>query len=148
MADTVSSAVRSRMMAGIRATDTKPEMIVRRALHGAGFRYVLHDRRLPGRPDVVLPRWRAVVFVNGCFWHGHACRYFRLPASHPEFWSAKIEANRSRDAAALAALAASGWRAATVWECALRESKAARAATIQHLVKWLRSRQAQLEIRG
>lgn len=146
MADTVSPAVRSRMMAGIRATDTKPEMIVRRALHAAGFRYVLHDRRLSGRPDVVLPRWRAVIFVNGCFWHGHACRYFRLPASRPEFWSAKIEANRSRDAVALAALAASGWRAATVWECALRESEAARAATIRHLVKWLRSSQAQLEI--
>jgi len=146
MADTVSPAVRSRMMAGIRAKNTKPEIIVRRGLHAAGFRFVLHDRRLPGRPDVVLPRWRAAVFVNGCFWHAHACRYFRLPASHPEFWSAKIEANRSRDAAALAALAASGWRTATVWECALRGSEAARIATMRHLVKWLRSRQTHLEI--
>jgi DNA mismatch endonuclease (patch repair protein) len=134
------------MMAGIRATDTKPEMIVRRALHAAGFRYVLHDRRLSGRPDVVLPRWRAVVFINGCFWHGHTCGYFRLPGTRPEFWSTKIDANRRRDAAASAALASASWRVATVWECALRESEARRAATIRRLVKWLRSRSACLEI--
>ena len=146
MADTVSPAVRSRMMAGIKATGTKPEMIVRRALHGAGFRYVLHDGRLPGRPDMVLPRYHAVVFVNGCFWHGHACRFFRLPATRPEFWSAKIEGNRVRDATSHAAIAAAGWRVATVWECALRGNEAANGAATARLVKWLRSRSVRLEI--
>jgi len=146
MTDTVSPAVRSRMMSGIRAKDTKPEMIVRHGLHRAGFRYVLHDRRLPGRPDVVLPRYRAVIFVNGCFWHGHACRFFRLPATRPEFWSAKIERNRTNDAAACASLVAAGWRMATVWECALRGNEVTRGEAISRLVQWLRSRSARLEL--
>lgn len=146
MADTVSPAVRSRMMAGIRSTGTKPEMIVRRALHGAGFRYVLHDGRLPGRPDVVLPRYHAAIFVNGCFWHGHECRLFRLPATRADFWSAKIGSNRIRDAAAHSALTRDGWRVATIWECALRGNEADARAVIGHLVKWLRSRSPLLEI--
>lgn len=146
MADTVSPEVRSRMMSGIRAKNTKPEMIVRCGLHRAGFRYILHDRRLPGRPDIVLPRHHAAVFVNGCFWHGHRCRLFKIPATRPEFWSAKIEQNRARDVAMRAALAAAGWRVATIWECALRGSDASCNEVINRLEKWLGSRSANLEI--
>lgn len=120
MADVVDAATRSRMMAGIRGKDTRPEMILRRGLHSRGFRYRLHDRRLPGSPDLVFPGRRAVIFVHGCFWHGHGCHMFRLPATRREFWEAKIEGNRARDEAAEAALLADGWRVLTIWECALK----------------------------
>lgn len=108
------------MMAGIRGKDTRPEMILRRGLHARGFRYRLHDRRLPGSPDLVFPGRRAVIFIHGCFWHGHGCHLFRLPATRREFWEAKIEGNRARDEAAGAALLAAGWRVLTIWECALK----------------------------
>src|SRR3546814_10547828 len=94
MADVVSIDVRSRMMSGIRSTNTKPEMILRRGLHAAGFRFRLHDRRLPGKPDLVFPRYSAVLFAHGCFWHGHNCHLFRLPATRTDFWAAKIDRNR------------------------------------------------------
>lgn len=120
MADVVDAATRSRMMAGIRGKDTRPEMILRRGLHARGFRFRLHDRRLPGSPDLVFPGRRSAVFVHGCFWHGHACPLFRLPATRQEFWRAKIEGNAARDEAAEAALLAEGWRVLTIWECALK----------------------------
>lgn len=107
-------------MAGIRGKDTRPEMILRRGLHARGLRYRLHETRLPGSPDLVFPRRRAVVFVHGCFWHRHNCGLFRLPATRTEFWRAKIEANASRDARAEQALLADGWRVLTIWECALK----------------------------
>ncbi|MFN3973472.1 MAG: very short patch repair endonuclease [Gemmobacter sp.] len=109
------------MMARIRATDTKPEMILRRGLHAAGFRFRLHVRTLPGRPDLVLPKHRSVILVHGCFWHGHpGCQNFRIPKTRPEFWRAKIEGNRARDHRSLDALARDGWRVLVVWECATR----------------------------
>lgn len=120
MADVVDAATRSRMMAGIRGKDTRPEMILRQGLHARGFRYRLHDRRLPGSPDLVFPGRRAVIFIHGCFWHGHGCHLFRLPATRREFWEAKIEGNRARDEATEAALLADGWRVLTIWECALK----------------------------
>ncbi len=120
MVDVVDAATRSRMMAGIRGKDTRPEMTLRRGLHARGFRYRLHDRRLPGSPDLVFPGRRAVIFVHGCFWHGHGCHLFRLPATRREFWEAKIEGNRARDEAAEATLLADGWRVLTIWECALK----------------------------
>ncbi len=120
MADIMTPARRSALMSRIRGRDTKPEMAVRRMLHAMGFRYCLHRPDLPGRPDVVLPRWQAVVQVNGCFFHGHDCPAFRLPSSNLEFWQEKIRRNRARDAATTAALVALGWRVMTVWECALR----------------------------
>ncbi len=98
MPDIVAPAVRSRMMAGIRGRNTKPEIFIRKALHARGFRYRLHPRAVPGVPDFTLPRWRAAVFVHGCFWHGHDCPLFRLPGTRPDFWLAKIERNRARDA--------------------------------------------------
>ena len=107
-------------MAGIRRKDTRPEMILRRGLHARGFRYRLHDRHLPGSPDLVFAGRRAVIFINGCFWHWHSCHLFRLPTTRQEFWRAKLEGNRVRDAAAEAALLADGWRVLTIWECALK----------------------------
>lgn len=120
VADIMTPARRSILMSRIRGRDTKPEMAVRRMLHAMGFRYRLHRRDLPGRPDVVLPRWRAVIQVNGCFFHGHDCPAFRLPLSNPDFWQKKIHRNRERDAATTTSLIDLGWRVMTVWECALR----------------------------
>lgn len=121
MPEKIAPETRSRMMAGIRGTDTKPERLVRSGLHASGFRFRLHRRELPGRPDLVLPKWKVVVFVHGCFWHGHAgCAYYRIPKTRTEFWIDKISTNIRRDAAAIDALRAVGWRVAVVWECALR----------------------------
>jgi DNA mismatch endonuclease (patch repair protein) len=106
-------------MAAIRGTNTKPELLLRKELFRRGLRYRLHDRRLPGRPDLVFPRYQAAVFVHGCFFHGHECPAFRWPASRAQFWREKIEANRRRDLAVDAGLASAGWRRLVVWECAL-----------------------------
>ena len=105
-------------MSGIRGKDTKPEITVRRALHAAGFRFRLHSRELPGRPDIVLPRYRAAVLVHGCFWHRHtSCKYTTTPASNRRFWSAKFNENVARDVKQERKLRAAGWRVITVWEC-------------------------------
>lgn len=121
MADVVTPEVRSRMMSGIRGRNTRPEKLVRSALFAAGFRFRLHRRDLPGKPDLVLAKWRTVVFINGCFWHAHpACRFFRAPKSRRSFWIEKLGANKSRDAICTASLVSQGWKVVTVWECALR----------------------------
>lgn len=145
MADIVDKATRSRMMAGIRGRDTRPEVQLRKALHAQGFRFRLQDRKLPGRPDIVLPRYHAVIFVNGCFWHRHAgCRLTTTPATRPEFWQAKFEGNRERDRKNMADLRAAGWRIAVVWECALRPSTADVVA--QTVARWLRTSEPELEL--
>jgi DNA mismatch endonuclease (patch repair protein) len=120
MVDRLTPDQRRFNMSRVRSEDTRPEMTVRRLVHSLGFRYRLHRRDLPGKPDIVLPRYRAVIFVHGCFWHGHDCSLFRMPATRAEFWATKIAANRRRDAAAVAALDGAGWRSLLVWECALR----------------------------
>ncbi|WP_025842140.1 very short patch repair endonuclease [Asaia platycodi] len=120
MADIVTPEVRSRMMSGIRGKNTKPEIVLRKALHARGFRYRLHDRALPGRPDIVLPKWKAVILVQGCFWHGHDCSLFRMPSTRQEFWCEKIEGNRARDARNREQLIGQGWRVLEVWECAMK----------------------------
>ena len=114
------SEVRSRNMAAIRGKDTKPEMVLRRALHRADFRYRLHVQDLPGRPDIVLPKHRLAIFVHGCFWHHHNCPAFVWPKTRAAFWREKIEANVARDRKARAALRRAGWRTMVVWECELR----------------------------
>lgn len=149
MADIVPAAIRSRMMAGIRSTNTKPEILLRRGLHRVGFRFRLHDRTLPGTPDIVFPRFRAVLFANGCFWHGHDCHLFKLPATRIEFWQAKIERNKELDELAFSSLCNSAWRVGTVWECALKgRTRIPLDETVALCADWLRSDQQQLEIRG
>lgn len=135
------------MMAGIRAKDTKPEMFVRRALHAAGYRYSLHSRKLPGRPDLVLRKHGAVVFVHGCFWHGHDCRHFRLPGTRTEFWAGKIGANRERDASAVSKLLEAGWRVAIVWECIQRDGKWTAADLVEGVTAWLEGAERMVEFR-
>ena len=126
MVDTVSPEVRSRIMARVKSKGMKPEMAVRRLLHGLGYRYRLHRPDLPGRPDLAFPSRRKVVFVNGCFWHNHAgCPRVRIPATNREYWVAKLERNSARDERNLALLAEQGWAAMTVWECELRDMPAA-----------------------
>lgn len=119
--DVMPPEARSALMSRIRGKDTRPELLIRRGLHALGFRYRLHRTDLPGTPDIILPKHRAVVFVHGCFWHGHeGCPAFRLPGSRPEFWKSKIERNAARDERDRKALLAMDWRVMTVWECALR----------------------------
>lgn len=118
--DPLTPEQRRLNMSRVRGKDTKPELVIRRALHAGGFRYRLHGRKLPGRPDLVFSRRKAVIFVHGCFWHGHDCPMFRLPATRTDFWAAKIEGNRARDQRAVSALLESDWRVATIWECCLR----------------------------
>jgi DNA mismatch endonuclease, patch repair protein len=138
LADIVPPEVRSRMMAGIRSKDTKPELIIRKGLHRMGLRYRLHDKKLPGRPDLVFPKYRAVIFVNGCFWHGHDCPDFRLPKTRTEFWSEKIAATKLRDLRARSALDRLGWHHETVWECAVRrKDEGAHERIVAILADWL-----------
>lgn len=121
MVDIVSPAKRSIMMSGIRGKNTKPEIIVRKLLFSAGYRYRLYRKDLPGTPDIVLPKYRCAIFVNGCFWHGHDnCPLFRLPKSNTDFWRTKIGDNISRDHEKYNSLLANGWRIVIVWECALK----------------------------
>lgn len=136
-------------MAAIRGRDTKPELMLRRGLHREGFRYRLHVNDMPGKPDMVFPKHHAVIFVNGCFWHGHDCLLFRWPSSQQEFWSAKITKNRARDARVKEILIANGWRVLTVWECALKGAhKRAAKSVIAQCEGWLLSRRRSTEIRG
>lgn len=138
MTDIVDRETRSRMMSGIRSKNTRIEVSLRKALFAQGFRYRINDARLPGKPDIVLPRHRAVVFVHGCFWHGHDCTLFSLPASNSDFWRTKIDANRDRDLRVCDELAAHGWRVAVVWECALRgRTRLADGAAACMLSVWL-----------
>lgn len=136
-------------MAAIRGKDTRPELALRKALHARGYRFRLHDVRLPGKPDLVLRRWRAVVFVNGCFWHGHDCPAFVWPRSRAEFWRAKILGNKARDAARIMTLHAAGWRVAVVWECALNgKQRLPQDQVIDSVASWLSSDISFLSVEG
>lgn len=133
--DIVDPATRSRMMSSIRGKDTKPEMIVRRFLHGKGFRYRLHVKELPGKPDIVLPRFSAVVLVHGCFWHHHAgCKFARMPKTNSDFWKNKIMSNVKRDKLNVARLESLGWRIIIIWECEINDGldHVAKEITNQH----------------
>ena len=120
MTDIVSPDKRSKMMAGIKGKDTRPEILIRKALHRQGFRYSLHRKDLPGKPDLVLPKYNAVIFINGCFWHAHDCHLFKWPKTRPEFWREKIGGNKERDKRNLDKLSELGWRVLIIWECALK----------------------------
>ena len=140
MADVHDKKTRSYNMSRIRSTNTKPEMLVRRFLHANGFRYRLHGRipspkgegqgvrYLPGKPDIVLPKYKTVIFVHGCFWHGHSnCKYFVVPKTRTEWWLLKINTNRANDARAILALKSQGWRVMLIWECQLKKTSADKA---------------------
>lgn len=140
MADVVDSITRSRMMSGIRGTNTQPEVMVRRALHARGFRFGAKHSRLPGRPDIVLPRWRVAIFVHGCFWHLHGCHLSKMPSSNQAFWKTKLAGNQDRDSRAQITLISMGWRVAMIWECSLR-GRAAREkfdTVMGQLAEWIR----------
>lgn len=122
MTDIVDAVRRSAMMSGIRGKDTKPELVVRKALFAAGFRFRLHRQDLPGTPDIVLPKYHVVVLVHGCFWHQHeGCRYSKLPRTRSDFWKEKLERNVVRDKESVDALLERGWRVIQVWECATKD---------------------------
>lgn len=141
MTDVVDSKTRSRMMAGIKGKNTRPEILVRSALHRRGFRFKLHDKTLLGKPDLVLPKYKAVINIHGCFWHGHDCKFFKVPSTRTDFWLAKINGNKSRDGLQKEALLEQGWRVLTVWECALRGKKAdTLQLTINSISDWLMSK--------
>jgi DNA mismatch endonuclease, patch repair protein len=124
MADTHDKATRSYNMSRIKGKDTKPEMLVRRFLHANGFRYSLHKKTLPGSPDIVLTKYKTVIFVHGCFWHGHAnCKYFSIPKTRTQWWTDKINTNKTNDEKAVKALKKEGWKVITVWECKLKPAK-------------------------
>ncbi|WP_296022133.1 very short patch repair endonuclease [uncultured Agrobacterium sp.] len=146
MTDIVDPTTRSRMMAGIKGKNTTPELVLRRALHALGLRFRLHNRKIKGIPDLVFPKFKAVVFVHGCFWHRHAgCRYATTPSTRPEFWQTKFAANVARDTAVRTALLESGFRMATVWECALRKPWQVE-ATADLVADWLATDSAEIEI--
>jgi DNA mismatch endonuclease (patch repair protein) len=139
MVDVVDRITRSRMMAGIKGTNTKPELALRQALHHLGLRYRIHVKDLPGRPDIVLPRHRAAIQVHGCFWHRHeGCSYATTPASNGSFWEQKFRETVERDARKLKVLKERGWRVAVVWECAIKRNGAEKIA--EGVRAWLHSR--------
>lgn len=136
-------------MSGIRGKNTRPELLIRKALHARGFRYRLHCKDLPGNPDLCLPRYRAVIFVHGCFWHGHDCHLFKWPKTRPEFWREKIGRNCEVDDKARKHLLSTGWRVATIWECALKgRERVSLDEAIDPLVGWLPTSALEFEIRG
>jgi DNA mismatch endonuclease (patch repair protein) len=137
------------MMAGIRGKNTRPEMLLRRGLHARGLRYRLHQQDLPGKPDLVFPARRAVIFVHGCFWHQHECHLFKWPGSRPEFWKAKLSGNREVDARAIASLQEAGWRTGVVWECALRgRARLPLDEVLDRCAGWVKGGATNLEIAG
>ena len=149
MADVVDKVTRSRMMSGIRSKDTKPEIAIRKALFSRGFRYRLHDKVLPGKPDLVFPRFNAVIFVDGCYWHMHDCALFKMPSSRRDFWKAKLEANRRRDKLVREQLTELDWRHMTVWECALKgKQRLDFESLISSLESWILKDGVSTEIRG
>jgi DNA mismatch endonuclease (patch repair protein) len=124
MADVHSKEIRSYNMSRIKSKNTKPEMLVRRFLHANGFRYKLHDKTLPGKPDIVLPKYKTVIFIHGCFWHGHKdCKYYVVPKTRTDWWLNKINGNIANDIKAVKALKKEGWRILNLWECNLKTAK-------------------------
>lgn len=149
MVDVVDRATRSRMMSGIRGKDTKPEILIRKTLFARGFRYRLHGRKLPGSPDMVMPKYRTVIFVNGCFWHGHDCQLFKWPGTRKEFWRKKITGNCERDKHNMNDLLLDDWRVFVIWECAVKGKKRKSLENIvDRFTKWLSGNRKTGQVRG
>jgi DNA mismatch endonuclease (patch repair protein) len=124
MADVHSKETRSYNMSQIKSRNTRPELLVRKFLHAHGFRYTLHDKKLSGKPDIVLPKYKTAIFIHGCFWHGHAnCKYFVVPKTRTEWWLNKINTNKANDTKAVKILKKDGWKIITIWECKLKTAK-------------------------
>lgn len=135
------------MMSGIQGKNTSPEMLIRKALHARGFRFRIHGKHLPGKPDLLFPKYKAAVFIHGCFWHGHACRYFKVPQTRTEFWMEKIGKNQVRDKRQEDALNLMGWRVLIVWECAVRLMKKEKSPMLVDLLAtWLINGKGNLQI--
>lgn len=138
MVDHLTPAERSRNMARIRSKNTEPEMCIRKGLHALGYRYILHSAKIPGKPDIVLPKYRAVIFIHGCYWHGHDCGQAKLPKSNGSYWLPKIARNQERDARNLAAVEAAGWRHLVIWECAFRrKGEIGLEETVREAAEWV-----------
>lgn len=137
MADVHTKAIRSYNMSKIKGKDTKPELLVRKFLHAKGFRYKLHDKKLPGKPDIVLPKYKTIINIHGCFWHGHdGCRYYVVPKTRTEWWQQKINRNKELDAQNLSKLVLEGWKVLTIFECELKPK--VMAATLDQIIEHLR----------
>ena len=148
MIDVVDAETRSRMMSGIRGKNTKPELLTRSLLHRAGYRFRIHDKNLPSKPDIVLKKYNAVILVHGCFWHRHLCHLFKWPKSRPEFWRKKLNGNYHRDQENIQSLISLGWRGGIVWECAIKESSRDLGTVMQPVTDWIDSDQIMLEVYG
>jgi DNA mismatch endonuclease (patch repair protein) len=149
MADVVTPEKRSRMMSGIRGKNTKPEILVRSILHRKGYRFRIHVPNLPGKPDVVLPKYTAVILINGCFWHGHDCHLFKWPSTRQEFWHNKITGNRTTDLRNRQLLKEEGWRILIIWECSLKGKNRLKFDDIvDKIVNWLEADTSDCEIKG
>lgn len=147
MSDIVDKITRSRIMSNIRSSNTKPELLIRSLLHLKGFRFRVNVRQLPGKPDIVLSRYRCVIFVNGCFWHGHNCSFFKWPKSNKSFWLNKINKNRSNDKKVVKRLLLDGWRVGVVWECIIRGKNISNGTRVaREFEKWVKSKKLFKEI--
>jgi DNA mismatch endonuclease (patch repair protein) len=147
--DIVNSKKRSEMMSGIRSKNTKPEILIRKGLFNSGYRYRMNDKKVFGKPDIVLKKYNAVIFIHGCFWHGHiGCGNFKIPSTNKQFWEDKIDTNRKRDSEVLNYLRAQGWRICIIWECSIRgkEQLLLIDKTIKNISDWLLSDNIWLEI--
>jgi len=136
------------MMAGIQGKNTKPELLIRSNLHKNGFRYRIHSKKLPGKPDLVLHKYRAVVFVNGCFWHGHNCSLFKWPKTREDFWRNKITRNIENDQMNIDKLKSLNWRICIIWECSIKGANKDISKVIKKIVRWLNGKSMYLEVRG
>jgi DNA mismatch endonuclease (patch repair protein) len=149
MVDVVDKKTRSRMMSGIQGKNTRPELVLRSGLHRLGFRFRLHVKVLPGKPDLVFPKYRALIQINGCFWHGHDCHLFKWPSTRKEFWRDKIRLNIDRDRRNAVRYQELGWRCLTIWECALKgKTRLGPEQVIEITAKWLQFDDQSAEIRG
>lgn len=147
--DVVSREKRSSMMSGIRSKDTKPEMKIRKALYSRGYRYRLHSSKIQGKPDIIMRKYNAVIFIHGCFWHGHNCKLFRLPKTRTAFWENKINTNRERDRKVVSILQKDGWRIAVIWECSMRgKGKMDFEDIMDRLTEWIESDRRTLTLTG
>ncbi len=149
MVDIVDKKTRSLMMKGIRSKNTNPELIIRKMLHSHGFRFRLHPNHLPGKPDLILPKYHIAIFINGCFWHGHSCNLFKWPKTNAEFWKNKITKNKTRDLKNVRNLVSQEWRVLRIWECSLKgTTNIGYERIFEKFYAWLESESVTKQIRG